>query len=188
MRYAYPTPGGPQEGSIKWDRNGLDARRYQSTMHSDLGELAHRALIHAVMTRLEPKLQQQSLFNMKAEDTRKALAALGKEKEFSQLSREFYSRLTREYMDYFLSRTLSSQLGAGQRFPTTNQLAQFEEALSTHCYETSKIVEQYSGEWFSKHRREEKGAISRDSVQGFASWALKKITDELKMGSSSNGH
>ena len=102
------------------------------------------------------------------------------------MSRDFYSRLTTECMNYFLSQTLATNLGEGQRFPTMNQMAQFEAALSTHCREASTIVEQFSGEWFSKHRYEEGGDISRDSVRGFASWALKKMKDELKAGAKAD--
>jgi len=166
--------------------SAFDNGRYQKGRHSDLGELAHRALVDAVIARMEPKLEQQSLFNMRADDTQRPLNAFSKEKEFAQLSREFYSRLTRESMRYFLSRTLSTQLGDGQRFATMNQMAQFEEALATHCREASKIVEKFSGEWFSKHRYEEGGAISQTSVEGFASWAIKKMTDELKAGAQSD--
>jgi hypothetical protein len=150
--------------------------------HSDLGELAQRALVDAVIKRMAPKLEQRSLFNLTVEDTQLALREFRKPNEFGQLSREFYSRLTNECMGYFLSRTLATNLGAGQRFPTTNQMAQFEEALATHCREASVITEQFSIEWFSKHRHIEQGQISRESVNGFASYALKKMKDELKAG------
>ena len=165
----------------------LDNHSAANGGHSDLGELAQRALVDAVIQRMEPKLRQQSLYNMQAEDTQRALSDLGKQKEFGQLSREFYSRLTNECMNYFLSQTLASNLGEGQRFPTTNQMAQFEDALSTHCREASAIVEQFSGEWFSKHCYEEQGDVSRESVRGFASWALKKMKDELKAGAKADG-
>lgn len=164
----------------------LDNHAANNGGHSDLGELAQRALVDAVIHRMEPKLQQQSLFNMQVNDTQQALTEFGKQKEFGQLSRDFYSRLTTECMNYFLSQTLATNLGEGQRFPTTNQMAQFEEALSTHCREASTIVEQFSGDWFSKHRYEEGGDISRDSVRGFASWALKKMKDELKAGAKAD--
>jgi hypothetical protein len=162
--------------------DAIDNHTAANDGHSDLGELAQRALVDAVIRRMEPKIQQQSIFNMQSEDTQRALSEFGKQKEFGQLSREFYSRLTNECMSYFLSRTLATNLGRGQRFPTTNQMAQFEDALSTHCREASKIVEQFSGDWFSKHRHDEHGDISHDSIKGFASWALKKIKDELKAG------
>ena len=164
----------------------MDGVAYQQGKHSDLGDLAHRALIDAVITRMETKVQQQSLFNMHADDTKRALSEFSKEKEFSKLSREFYSRLTCECMQYFLSKTLATHLGDGQRFATTNQMSQFEEAMATHCREASVIVEQFSGECFSKHRYEEGGTISRESVQDFASWALKKINDELRAGAKTD--
>jgi hypothetical protein len=157
--------------------NQPDTRHPQS----DLAELAHRALVDAVVQRLEPKLQQQSLFNLDSEHARQALLQFGSQKEFAKLSREFFSRLTQECMNYFLSKTLATQLGEGQRFVTTNQMAHFEEAMEKHCRESSKIVEQFSEEWFSKHRFTENKDISRESVEGFASYALKKIRDELKM-------
>lgn len=165
----------------------LDNHSAANGGHGDLGELSQRALVDAVIQCMEPKLQQQSLFNMQADDTERALADFRKPREFGQLSRAFYSRLTNECMNYFLSQTLASNLGEGQRFPTTNQMAQFEDALATHCKEASAIVEQFSNEWFSKHRYEEQGSISRDSVRGFASWALKKMKDELKAGAKTDG-
>jgi len=121
------------------------------------------------------------------EELSKAIASFRTPKEFGQLSRAFYSRLTNECMNYFLSRTLATNLGEGQRFATTNQMAQFEDALATHCREASAIVEQFAGDWFSKHRYEERGQIGRESVQGFAGWALKKMKDELKAGAKADG-
>lgn len=168
--------------------DALDKHSAANGGHLDLGELAQRALVDAVISRLEPKLRQQSLFNMQAEDTRQALAEFRKPNEFGKLAREFYARLTNECMNYFLSQTLATNLGAGQRFPSGNQMAQFENALATHSREASAIVEQFSNEWFSKHRYEEQGNISRESVTGFASWALKKIKDELKAGASADGN
>jgi hypothetical protein len=85
-------------------------------------------------------------------------------------------------MNYFLSKTLATHLGEGQRFATMNEMGQFEKALTTHCKEASLIVEQFSADWFSKHKYEEGGDISRESSNGFASYALKKMKDELKEG------
>jgi hypothetical protein len=154
-------------------------------VRSDLAELSHRALVHAVGTTLGPKLDGQ-LFGMSPEVFSGALADLRKPREFAQLSRSFFSRLTRECMDYYLSQTLNTHVGDGQRFASTNEKAQFDEALATHCREASKIVEQYSGDWFSKHRFQEDGSISRDSVRGFASWAMRKMTDELRAGAQAD--
>ena len=50
-------------------------------------------------------------------------------KKFSDISRNFYSRLTYESLNYFLSQATRSALGEGQPFATMNQVAQLEEVL-----------------------------------------------------------
>lgn len=159
----------------------------QHRSYSDLGELSHRALVDALAVRMKPKLEQRPLFNTENDHLQTALSQFGKNKEFSQLSRAFFARFTDETMRYFLSRTLSSELGANQRFSTMDQLSQFQKALSTHCREASQIVEGFSKEWFSKHYYAENGGISRESVEGFASWALEKMNNELKAGANFDG-
>lgn len=165
----------------------LDRHSLAEGGKSDLAELSHRALVDAVVQRLEPKLLQMSLFNLKAEHTQQALTEFGKEKQFGKLASEFFSRLTRECMNYFLSKTLATNLGEGQRFTTMNQMSQFDSALATHCREASAIVEKFSEEWFSKHRYIEDKQISRESATGFASYALKKMNDELRIRASNDG-
>jgi len=163
----------------------MDSAIERGGTRSDLGELAHRALVDAVGTTLRPKVDGQ-LFGIAPEVFKSALAELRKPREFAQLSRNFFSRLTRECMDYYLSQTLNTHVGEGHRFASTNEKAQFDEALAVHCREASRIVEQYSADWFSRHSYEENGEISRESVQGFASWAMKKMTAELKAGAEAD--
>lgn len=148
---------------------------------SDLSEIAHRALVGAVTDTMRPKLEGR-LFATTSDDVKKVLGEFHKEKTFSELSRNFFSKLTNGSIDYFLSQIMSSQVGEGQRFVSMNEKAQFDKALTIHCKEASKIVEEYSGGWFSKHMYTEGGDISRTSVQGFASYAMKKMTDALKAG------
>lgn len=158
----------------------LDNKREFSGKRGDLGEISQRALVGALVEHISPKLP--SLFTPDANDVRAALGELGKKREFGELSRTFFSKLANESMNYFLSKTLATHLGEGQRFATMNEMNQFEKALNTHCHEASVIVQQFSGDWFSKHKYEEGGDISRESTNGFASYALKKMKDELKEG------
>ena len=83
----------------------LDNHSESNGGHSALGELSQRALVDAVIQCMEPKLRQQYLFNMQADDTERALADFRKPREFGQLSRAFYSRLTNESINYFLIQT-----------------------------------------------------------------------------------
>ncbi len=161
--------------------DAMDSHMDKHGGQSDLGEIAQRALIEAVSDRVKPQLEGR-LFGVTSNDVKGILAEFRKQKEFSQLSKQFFSGLSNHCMDYFLSQTLSSQIGEGQRFASMNEKAQFDQALTTHCREAAKIVEEYSGGWFSKHMYEENGDISRESVRGFASYGMKKMTAELKAG------
>lgn len=147
---------------------------------SDLGEIAQRALVRAVTERMQSKVNR--LFGTGSEDIKEALTEFRKDKEFGSLSRSFFSNVTNESMDYFLSKTLNSQLGQGQRFTTMNEKAQFDEALVSHCYAASKAVEEYAGDWYSKHMYQEKGDISRESIRKFLSYGMKKMKNALTAG------
>jgi len=162
----------------------LDRRVEGNRERSDLGGLANRAIVGAVNDVLSPKLH--SLFASDPDTMRAALADLGRPKEFGEFSRRFFARLANEGLQYFLSKVVNTQLGDGMRFATMNQSAVFNAALETHTREASVIVEQFSSEWFSKHRFEESGDISRKSSDGFASYALTKMKDELKAGARSD--
>ena len=54
----------------------------------------------------------------------------------------------------------------------------FDEALGVHCYETSRIVEAYSGGWYGKNVYQGDG-LTRDKVEAFARYAFRKIRSEL---------
>ena len=166
--------------------DALDRVVDSSYKRSDLAEISGRALISAVAEALQPHLN--GLFPNDKDTLRAALSKLGKQKEFGDLARSFFDRLTNESLQYFLSKTLSTQMGEGMRFATMNQKAQFDHALSTHTREASMIVRDFSAEWFSKHRYEGGGDISRKSSDGFAGYALKKMKDELKLGARTSAN
>ena len=165
----------PSDANAAWTSLASGANK-----EGNLGEMCSTNAPTKARCDISPKLP--SLFAPGPDDVRAALAALGKKREFGELSRTFFAKLTNESMNYFLSKTLATHLGEGQRFATMNEMGQFEKALNTHCKEASLIVEQFSADWFSKHRYEEGGDISRESSNGFASYALKKMKDELKEG------
>ncbi|MBN4981990.1 hypothetical protein JY440_01955 [Stenotrophomonas maltophilia] len=166
--------------------DALDRVVDSSYRRSDLAEISGRALISAVADALQPHLN--GLFPNDKDTMRAALSNLGKQKEFGDLSRSFFDRLTNESLQYFLSKTLSTQVGEGMRFATMNQKSQFDHALDTHTREASLIVRDYSSDWFSKHRYEEGGDISRKSSDGFAGYALKKMKDELQAGARTSAN
>jgi hypothetical protein len=147
---------------------------------SDFGELAQRALVGAVTDHLKKEVSG-NLPGVAPGTTgiRQAVAKCGKEKEFGELSKTFFARLTNECLGYFLSKTLPEQVGENRRFANTEQLGKFESAMRTHCSEAAEIVRGFSGEWFSKNYYEGKGTITRDTAEKFGWFGLEKMRREL---------
>ena len=146
--------------------------------NSDFGSMSQGALISALSNYLAE--HTESLFAPTPSDVVSALRSLKKPTQFADLSRQFFGHLTKSYIGYFVTKTLGTHVGEGQRFSTTNQMAQFENALDTHCIEAAKIVDQFSNEWFSKNRYEGGNDISKEKCDHFAWYALQKMRAELK--------
>ena len=159
--------------------DAIDARLSNNRGRTDLGEMAQMAASETLAKVIGERAG--SLYGVAPADVQSALASIGTVNQFGQVARQFFSRLTNRCLDYFVSRAASHHLGPGERFPTLAAQSQFGEALELHCYEASKIVERFSGEWFSKTNWEKQG-IGRQEAAGFAHVAMGKLADELKAG------
>lgn len=148
------------------------------------GEKARSALVGAVTEYLDNRLG--TLVSANSGEVIASLQGLRTVKNFSELGRLFFAKLTHGSMQYFLSKTLATHIGAGQRFATTTQMDQFERSMETHCNESSVIVESYCGEWLSKHRFEEGGTISRESMERFGWYAMEKMRKEFTFETKPN--
>ena len=161
--------------------DAVDSRLWEKGGRSDLGEMAQMAAAETIPSLVADRIG--GLFETTAEDIQAAFAALATVRQFSILSRRFFSRLTHRYLNYFLSRELSNHIGESHRFTTLAQQCEFSDALELHCRQATVIIEDFSGEWFSKTKWERSG-ISRGDAGRFAYAAIKKITEELKQGIS----
>lgn len=159
--------------------DAIDARLTNNAGRTDLGEMAQMAASETLAKVISEKTR--SLYGVEPEDVQRALASSGTVKQFGQIARQFFSRVTNRFLDYFVSRTVSDHLGPGERFPTLAAQSKFKEALEVHSFEASKIVERFSGEWFSKTNWENEG-ISRQEAARFTHVAMRKLVDELKAG------
>ena len=162
--------------------DAIDRHTHATGKRSDYGEIAQLSAaeaLHAVVGR-----EIQDLFGPDANTTRFALAGFGTVKQFAVLARDFFARLTRRHLDYYLSRELSKHVGPGRRFPSIREHQAFDEALDLHCREATRIIKEYSGEWLSKHNYE--GGIDLGKAGRFVSYASEKIRDELRHRRSAN--
>lgn len=164
----------------------LDAKTNDRGAHSDFAEIAQNSLVGAITRHLHDGLG--SLFSPSSTDVHSALAKLGRPNEFAALARTFFGGLSHTCLDYFLSKTLNSQIGTGQRFTTTAQVAIFQEAMAKHAHEASEIVERFCHDWFSKNRYTGGGDITRQQSARFGWYAIKKIRAEMKMRAKPDVH
>jgi hypothetical protein len=150
---------------------------------TDLGEMARKAATESLTAITGADLN--GFFDPTPEEVRLAIAKLAAPDRFARLARDFFARLTRHHLDYYLSRTLANQVGPGRRLPTIADQSAFSSALDQHCREASRIVETFAGGWFSKTIY--KGGITPAKARNFAFVALGKISAELKQRQASSG-
>jgi hypothetical protein len=151
---------------------------------SDMGEMAQMAAAETLTEVIGGRTR--GLFETTTADVQKAFAKLGTVKRFGEFCRKFFARLSERCMNFFLSRAMSYHVGEGQRFATLAEQSNFCKAMATHCHEAVRIVEKFSGEWFSKHNWE-RGGISRKDTAGFTHVAMQKLVREFKEGARADG-
>ncbi|MFA6148643.1 MAG: hypothetical protein WC899_10595 [bacterium] len=156
----------------------VDAHLRPGGGRTDLGEMAQMAAAEALTALATTKTS--SLFGTTPADVQQAFKSFSTTSQFSSLAREFFARLSNKYIGYFLSRTLPNYVGGNGRFANLDRHAEFNEALALHCRQATRIVEKFSGEWFSKNTY--KGGITPEKAAGFVSVSLKKIRAELSKG------
>jgi hypothetical protein len=161
----------------------VDSYVTRHRVRSDLGEMAQLAAVES-LTKLAGE-KTRSLFGAKPEDVQRALRSFSTTKEFSTLGRDFFGRLLRRYLTYYLSRELSNHVGRGRRFANIYDHIEFNQALNRYCQQAARIVKEFAGGWFSKANYE--GGIDLKKAGDFAFVALKKIRDELKKSDQPNG-
>ena len=162
---------------------GVDEHLRRNGGRTDLGELAQMAACEALMALGTPP--NLSLFDSTTPTAQETLKSLSTRKEFSALAREFFAHLSTKYLTYFLSRELSNHVGGEGRFANIEQHAAFNQGLERYCRQATRIVEEFSGGWFSKTHYE--GGITPEKAAGFVHVALKKLRKELSRGAPGGG-
>lgn len=97
---------------------------------------------------------------------------------FCEVARMFFSKFTETYLKYFLEREAATQItNLYDRNHFNKNLEEHLERISNHAFETSKITQSFAAAWFNK---EVKSKLPSDKkIQGFLSFAFKKINSEL---------
>jgi hypothetical protein len=160
-------------------------RHVQATgRRSDLGEMAQHAAAETLSTLVGRQLP--NLFGSTARDVQRAFARFANSDQFSTVARDFFSRLMSHSLGYFLSRELSKHVGPEKRFTTIAEHREFKAALDLHCREASRIIKEYSRDWYGNAIRQEE-FVSKEKANSFAPLAFRKIRAELRKRRDANG-
>jgi hypothetical protein len=162
----------------------LDAIDRHSIAHrSDLGEMVALSAVESLQAVARCSLDDLFGTNGDSPDrTREVLAGLATVKQFGILAQDFFARLLRRHLAYYLSRQLPKHVGVAERFPTLREHSDFDDALELHCREAARIVTRFAGEWHSKNTFE--GGITQKKAGGFIHVAMEKLRKELGIRSS----
>ena len=121
-----------------------------------------------------------SLFEGSIEDVQRAFRTYSTRARFGELSRRFFAAFMSRTLRAFVDRELANHVGRDRKVGNVSDSADFLDALHTHVWQTSAIVEQFAGDWYSKHNWESKGQVSPQETQQFAGYALAKLRAELQ--------
>ena len=89
----------------------VDRHVARAGRRTDFGEIAHRAAAESLATLAGRELP--GLFGADAEDVRRAVGKFATVRNFGVLARDFFARLTRRHLEYYLGRELANHIGPG---------------------------------------------------------------------------
>ncbi|MEW6417290.1 MAG: hypothetical protein AB1480_04120 [Nitrospirota bacterium] len=160
------------------DFASLEIKKFRNqTVFTEIAQMSMReALLKVVSER------SQNLFGTTPEDIRLALKSLSTTNQFGKLSRLFFSSFINRTLQFFISKEISNHVGPDKNFSDIGSLKNFNEELSSFCYQSAKIVEDFAGGWYSK--RNWQGDITQDDAKNFIYVALKKLREELALEES----
>ena len=128
-------------------------------------------------SRVSPGTRTASLFGGSSADVQNAIRSLSTKKGFGELGQRFFGRFVARFLNFYLSRVTAAALGS-PRLQDLGEVAEFNDALRSHCDQSARIVRDFCGEWYSK--TEYQKGIDLENTSRFLAVALKKLRSELE--------
>jgi hypothetical protein len=142
---------------------------------TDLSEIAQQAAGEAITSLAGTRTV--SLFRGSGAELQNAVRSLSTKKGFGELGQRFFGRFVARFLNFYLSRVTAAALGSA-RLPDLGAIAEFNDALRSHCDQSARIVRDFCGDWYSK--TEYQKGIDLENTSGFLAVALKKLRSELE--------
>lgn len=162
----------------------VDRHLRHTRSRSDIGELAQLAASESLTALCRPRAD--TLFGSSEESVQQSLRALSTKKGFGTLAHDFFARLTRRYLEYYLSRELSNHVGRDRRFANAREHNEFLKRLDTHCRVATGPMRQFAGEWYSKHNFQKDLTLKK--TKGFMAHAVDKVRGALRYQEERDGY
>jgi hypothetical protein len=147
---------------------------------TDLGEIAQQSAGEAITSLAGTRTL--SLFGGSSVDVQNAIRSLSTRRGFGELGQRFFGRFIARFLNFYLSRVTAAALGS-PRLSDLGDVAQFNDALRSHCDQSARIVRDFCGDWYSK--TEYQKGIDLENTSGFLAVALKKLRAELEQQKAS---
>ena len=146
--------------------------------HTTLNNIAGLALREALTRTVGT--QATTLFGAGLIDVQLALRKYSTHRQFSTLLHVYFTAFLSRTLRLVIDKEITNHLGSGRRFESIQDMGDFEDALVRFAGQTSRIVEEFSGGWYSKQAWE-KGAISQTDAARFVHVALNKLRADLDL-------
>jgi len=156
----------------------IDNLSSKNKKRTDVAEMAASSAVECITAFCTS--ETRNLFDLEPDEVKKSIGKFSTKTNFSKLSHEFFSRFTYRYLGYLLSRELSNHVGPHNRFKNINNHSEFNDALKLHCRQATRIIDDFSGGWYSKKKYE--GTLTQDNTARFIYVAVKKLRSELRRG------
>jgi hypothetical protein len=142
---------------------------------TDLSEIAQQSAGESITSLAGPRTG--SLFGGNSADVQKAIRSLSTQRGFGELGQRFFGRFVARFLNFYLSRVTAGSIGS-PRLQDLGAIAEFNNALRSHCDQSARIVRDFCGEWYSK--TEHQKGIDLENTSRFLAVALKKLRSELE--------
>ena len=125
-------------------------------------------------------IQATTLFGAGLADVGRAFEKYSSSKQFSVLLHVYLTAFLRRILLFVVDKEIAKHVGPGSRFEDIEDLREFGGALEVFASQTSRIVDEFSGGWYSKQVWRE-GAISESDARRFVHVALGKLRSDLEL-------
>lgn len=142
--------------------------------------LAQRAVSEALGRAVQERAA--TLFGASGTDVQRALGDLSTQRNFARLARSFFGNFLGGLLQFVASKESANHVGITRAFVDTQASAHFEGELRAYAHQCARILEDYSGGWYSKHNW--LGDIDERQASRFVAYALDKLRSELKASGS----